>query len=80
MSLVAGVLEALDIVTVTLSALPDITAKLAAPRTLVVPFGLGQPVGPPHDRARQTAVVEAALALAASEADVPATVPFSGAA
>lgn len=65
-------LESLGIVTVSLSVLPEISARLTAPRTLVVPFGLGSPMGPPGDAAMQARVLEAALALAASEQPVPA--------
>ena len=72
MSLVASVLESLGIVTVALSVLPDISARLTAPRTLVVPFGLGSPVGPPGDSITHARVLEAALDLAADEGPVPA--------
>jgi hypothetical protein len=78
-SLVGSVLESLGIVTVALSALPEITAHLAAPRTLVVPFGLGSPMGPPDAPDVQRRVLEAALALAASEDETPVTRTFSGA-
>lgn len=64
MSLVASVLESRGIATVTLSVLPEISQKVRAPRTLVVPFGLGAPVGPPLDPEAQQEVVSAALALA----------------
>ncbi|MDH4065487.1 MAG: hypothetical protein OEW19_13900 [Acidobacteriota bacterium] len=65
MSLVAAAIEQRGIVTVVLSVLPEVSHRLTAPRTLVVPFGLGTPVGPAHDRDTQAAVVAAALALAA---------------
>ncbi|MEZ5285237.1 MAG: hypothetical protein R2712_10600 [Vicinamibacterales bacterium] len=65
MSLVAAALELRGIVTVALSVLPDLSRKLTAPRTLLVPFGLGTPVGPPGAAPTHDAVVRAALALAA---------------
>jgi len=71
-SLVASALEERGIVTVTLSVMPDVSRRLTAPRTLVVPFGLGTPVGPPNDSATQADVVARALALAA---DPAASVP-----
>jgi hypothetical protein len=71
-SLVASALESLGIATVALSVMPEITARLTAPRTLVVPFALGTPVGPPGDRATQEQVVRAALALT-GETNVPLT-------
>lgn len=79
MSLVASALEARGIVTVVLSVLPDVSARLSAPRTLVVPFGLGCPMGPPGDRSVQAQVLDAALGLAEREAGVPAVHTFSGA-
>jgi len=69
-SLVAAALERRDIATVTLSVLPELSAKLGAPRTLVVPFGLGMPAGPPLDAETQRRVVSRALALA-GEGGVP---------
>lgn len=72
MSLVASVLEQQGIVTVTLSVMPELTARLSAPRTLIVPFGLGSPVGPPGDADTQADVIRSALDLAA---DAGAAVP-----
>lgn len=65
MSLVASVLEQRGIVTVTLSVMPELTARLTAPRTLIVPFGLGTPVGPAGDADTQSDVIQSALDLAA---------------
>ena len=72
MSLVASVLEKSGIATVVLSVLPEVSAHLTAPRTLLVPFGLGAPVGPPDDRDTQRRVLQEALALTA-EGTVPVT-------
>jgi hypothetical protein len=62
-SLIASALEARGIATVSLSVMPEITKRLTSPRTLLVPFGLGAPVGPPLDSVTQARVVTAALAL-----------------
>jgi len=63
-SLVAAALESRGVATVTLSALPEVSARVQAPRTLVVPFGLGTPVGPPLEADTQLRVVGSALELA----------------
>lgn len=75
MSLVASVLEARGIATVMLSVLPQVSARLSAPRTLVVPFGLGTPMGPAHHAELQRQVLAQALALT-SEGAVPISRPF----
>ena len=77
MSLVASALEQQGITTVMLSVMPEVSSKLTAPRTLVVPFGLGTPVGPPHDTAMHRRVVDAALALTGERA-VPLTRVWGG--
>lgn len=79
MSLVASVLEARGIATVMLSVMPEISSRLTAPRTLVVPFGLGTPVGPPRDAATHRRVIAAALALTA-ETSVPVSCVWDGSA
>lgn len=63
MSLVGSALERRGIAMVMLSVLPQVTAALAPPRALAVPFGLGSPAGPPGDLATQARVVRAALEL-----------------
>jgi len=64
-SLVAALLEERGIATVALSVMPELSARLAAPRTLLLPFGLGAPVGPAGEPGIQEQVVLAALELAA---------------
>jgi hypothetical protein len=76
-SLVASALEQRGIATVMLSVMPEISSRLTAPRTLVVPFGLGTPVGPPLDIATHHRVVKAALDLT-GEMAVPLTRVWSG--
>ncbi len=60
-----------------LSVMPEISARLSAPRTLVVPFDPGTPVGPPHDPSTHLRVVGAALDLT-GEAAVPVTRVWRG--
>jgi hypothetical protein len=74
-SLVASVLEAHGIATVVVSALPQVTRQLTAPRTLDVPFGLGTPMGPAHDRLTQNRVLAQALAMT-TETAVPLSRPW----
>ena len=50
-SLVQTELERRGIVTVSLTVMADVTAKLAPPRALAVPTPLGAPMGPPHEAA-----------------------------
>lgn len=75
MSLVASVLEARGIATVMLSVLPQVSARLSAPRTLIVPFGLGTPMAPAHEADLQRQVLAQALALT-NEVAVPISRPF----
>ena len=69
-SLVQTELERRGIVTVSLTVMADVTAKLLPPRALAVPAPLGAPMGPPHDAAAHQAVLRRMLALAA-RTDVP---------
>lgn len=69
-SLVQTELERRGIVTVSLTVMADVTAKLSPPRALAVPHPLGAPMGPPHEAAAHEAVLRRMLALAA-QTDVP---------
>lgn len=69
-SLVQTALERRGIVTVSLTVMADVTAKLSPPRALAVPAPLGAPMGPPHEAAAHEAVLRHMLALAA-RTDVP---------
>jgi len=62
-----------------LSVMPEISSRLTAPRTLVVPFGLGTPVGPPRDVDTHARVVTAALRLTVETA-LPMTRVWGGSA
>lgn len=78
MSLVASVLESAGIVTVVMSTLPEVSARLRSPRTLHVPFGLGTPMGPADAPEMQAQVLAAALDLAVSTEAVPISATFTG--
>ncbi len=54
-------------------AFEHVAGRLRVPRVLITPHLMGRTVGPVGDRARQRAVVEAALRLLV-EADGPQTV------
>jgi hypothetical protein len=69
-SLVQTALERRGIVTVSLTVMADVTAKLAPPRALSVPAPLGAPMGPPHDADAHVAVLRRMLELA-TRTDVP---------
>jgi len=68
------VLEGRGIVTCSVTALPEITRRVAPPRSLAVPYPLGFPLGAPNDAALQRRILEATLALCAR---APATEPVA---
>ena len=70
MSLVQHALEAAGIVTASVTVMPEVTRRLAPPRALAVPFGLGAPLGAAGDAALQHRVLRALLALLTRQ-DVP---------
>jgi hypothetical protein len=61
--LVGAELERAGIASVTVQLLREVAEKVRPPRSLLVPFAHGHPLGRPDDHALQTAVIEAALAL-----------------
>jgi hypothetical protein len=69
-SLVQASLESRGIVTVSVSVMPEITERVSPPRALVVPFGLGEPLGPPGRADVHERVVTAMLAMT-SETAIP---------
>jgi hypothetical protein len=60
-------------VSIFVGAFEHVARRLRLPRVLVTPHLMGRTVGPVGDRARQRAVVEAALGLLV-EAEGPETV------
>ncbi len=67
-------LEERGIVTCSVTALPEITAKVGPPRTLAVDYPLGYALGAPDDAPLQRRIIEAALALCEKE---PSTEPVA---
>ncbi len=63
MSLVARVLEAGGIPTVTYTNARDIAAGVGLPRQVFLNFPLGNPAGRPHDAENQREVLRAGLTL-----------------
>ena len=63
MGLVARELEERGIATVCVMLLEEVAEKVKPPRGLLVPFGWGQPLGPPGEAETHEAVARAALAL-----------------
>lgn len=78
MSLVARELESRGIATVCLSMLEEVTRKVKPPRTLLVPFGWGQPLGPPGDAETHRRVARAALGLLEETPDGPLVRRYGG--
>ena len=70
MSLVARVLEAGGISTVTYTNARDIAASAGNPRQIFLNYPLGNPAGKPHDADNQRNVLRAGLKLL-EEADKP---------
>lgn len=73
MGLVARELEERGIATVCLMPLRQVAEKVKPPRSLVVPFGWGQPLGPPGEAKTHRDVALAALRLA-WETETPAAI------
>ncbi len=71
MGLVARELEGRGIATVCLSMLEEVTRKVKPPRTLLVPFGWGQPLGPPGAAELHRRVARAALEMLEEEREGP---------
>ena len=70
MSALAHVLERKGIATVLIGLVPQHVERMRPPRSLLVPFELGRPLGAPGDRAFQRRVMTATLSLA-ERTDVP---------
>ena len=68
--LVGGELERRGVVTVSVSLLPEITARVRPPRALELPYPLGFPLGRPNDPPLQRRILRALLRLALRD-DVP---------
>jgi hypothetical protein len=60
--LLASVIEKAGIPTVALSLLREITQKVNPPRSLIVPYDFGYPLGEPGNVSLQSAIIRSALA------------------
>lgn len=69
--LIAGAIERAGIPTVSLSVLRKITEKVRPPRSLVLPFPFGYPLGKPRDARLQHQIIRAALNLLESSEPLP---------
>jgi hypothetical protein len=76
--LVQRVLEASGISTVTLSWIPELTRAVGVPRLAGISYPASRPLGRPHDRDGQRAVLKATLQLleTATGPDSYAELPF----
>ena len=63
MGALAHFIETRGVATTQISLVREHTVAMTPPRALWVPFELGRPLGVPGDRAFQTRVLKAALAL-----------------
>ncbi len=69
--LIAAELERRGISTVCIELLREVAERVRPPRSLVVPFPHGYPLGKPDDPALQRSVIRAALALLEREGPPP---------
>ena len=69
MPVLARLVEAAGIPTVTVTMMPALAAAVLAPRIVGVEFPFGHPFGMPGDRAMQRRVLETALTVLSGAAD-----------
>ena len=69
--LIAGAIEKAGIPTVSLSVVRKVTERVRPPRSLIVPFPFGYPLGKPGDAQLQHQIVRAALRLLESPDPLP---------
>lgn len=74
--LIAAELERRGISTVCIELLREVAERVRPPRSLVVPFPHGFPLGRPNDPALQRHVMVAALELLEREAQPPLIVDY----
>lgn len=70
--LIAGMIEKRGIPTVGISLLREVSEKVRPPRTLVVPFPFGYPLGQPHHPELQRQVITRAVEMLAGQEGLPA--------
>lgn len=69
--LVAGAIEKAGIATVALSVLRKVTERVRPPRSLILPFPFGYPLGRARDAQLQHRIIRAALSLLESPEPLP---------
>lgn len=69
--LIQSIIERAGIPTVSVTLLPEITARVSPPRALSVDYPFGYPLGAPNDEGLQTEIIRSALALLTSTAPLP---------
>jgi len=74
--LIQSVIEKHGIPTVSITLLPEVTARVAPPRALSVDRPLGYPLGYPNDSSRQAAILKAALDLLAYPMREPLVIDY----
>jgi len=74
--LIAGAIEKAGIPTVSLSVLRKVTERVRPPRSLIVPFPFGYPLGKPRDARLQHQIIRAALSLLQSSEPLPLLCEF----
>lgn len=75
-SLVAAEIERRGVATIALILLRRVAERVRPPRALALPFRHGFPLDRPNDPLRQRGVIEAALALLASDGPPPVLVDY----
>jgi hypothetical protein len=75
-SLIAAEIERRGIATVCIMLLREVAEKVRPPRSLVVPFPHGYPLGEPHDAGLQRDVMRAALEML-PRSDVPVIADYA---
>ena len=69
--LIGSIIEKAGIPTVGLSLLQMVTMKVRPPRSLVVPFSFGYPLGKPNDPILQHQIICGGLGLLESPEELP---------
>ncbi len=69
--LIQRAIEEVDISTVSITLLEDITRKVKPPRALLVPYNLGYPLGEPNNPELQHAIIAETLALLECDEEPP---------
>lgn len=69
--LIQSIIEKAGIPTVSVTLLPEITARVSPPRALVVDYPFGYPLGEPDNPELQTRIILSALGMLAAVSRMP---------